>query len=360
MTILGTRPEMIRLSLIIRRLDQLADQHVLVHTGQNYDWSLRDLFFQEMKIRTPDYRIHLPSDAFGKQVGSMFAQLDDILRQVAPDRVLVLGDTNSALAAVMAARMGIPTYHMEAGNRCFDTRVPEEVNRKIIDSIATFNLPYTQTSRENLLREGLPPHRIWMSGNPIFEVLQHFANQIESSDALGRLQLESQQYILVTAHRAENVDDPVRLKNIFKALQQISEWSHLPIVCSVHPRTRNRLQQFNLGVLDDRIKLCRPFGFFDFVKLQKNALCVVTDSGTVQEESCIYRVPAVTIRQSTERPETILCGSNTLSGLDPESIVACVKLAIQRDRTWKTPEGYDHPDVATKVTSFVLGGLYYV
>lgn len=360
MTILGTRPEMIRLSLVIRKLDVLADKHVLVHTGQNYDWSLSDLFFQEMNIRAPDYKIQIRSDTFGKQVGAMFAQLEDVIHQESPERILVLGDTNSALAAVLAARMGIPTYHMEAGNRCFDSRVPEEVNRKIIDAVSTFNLPYTNTSRENLLREGLLAHRIWVSGNPIYEVLQHYANPVDESDVLQRLRLPPSEYILVTAHRAENVDDPVRLQGIFTALHLLAERWKMPIVCSVHPRTRSRLLQHHVTVTDSRIQLSQPFGFFDFVKLEKHAACVLTDSGTVQEECCIFHVPAVTIRQSTERPETIICGSNVLSGLEPKNIVACVNLAMHRDRTWPIPDGYGDLNVSAKVTSFVLGGLSYV
>jgi UDP-N-acetylglucosamine 2-epimerase (non-hydrolysing) len=360
MTILGTRPEIIRLSLVIRKLDLFATRHILVHTGQNYDRSLSDLFFEQMGIRQPDYKIQMGSHSFGQQVGNMFSEVEKLMTKEKPDRILVLGDTNSALCAVLGERMGIPVYHMEAGNRCYDSTVPEEINRKVIDAIASYNLPYTPTARENLLREGISPQRIWISGNPIFEVLQYYKQDIDQSDILQKMGLQKEKYILVTAHRAENVDNETRLRNIMEGLQLIAKHLQYPIICSVHPRTKDRLNKFGVAIHHQLIQLCEPFGFFDFIQLQKYALCVVTDSGTVQEESCIFGVPAVTIRQSTERPETMICGSNTVSGLEPNRIAACVNLMIHTRHSWICPEGYEDPNVSTKIVNFLLGGLSYV
>ncbi|MFT9846147.1 non-hydrolyzing UDP-N-acetylglucosamine 2-epimerase [Aneurinibacillus sp. REN35] len=360
MTILGTRPEIIRLSLLIQKLDTLAGRHILVHTGQNYDRSLSDLFFDEMKIRKPDHHIQLAGHSFGTQVAGMFGEVERLLQQEKPDRLLVLGDTNSALCAVIGERMGIPVYHMEAGNRCYDTTVPEEINRKIIDSVASYNLPYTKLSRENLLREGAVPTRIWVSGNPIYEVMEHYKSEIDGRDVLTRLGLSKGDYVVVTAHRAENVDREERLRSIMDGLRRTAEQLSLPVLCSVHPRTRSRLASFGMNAIHPSVRLCEPFGFFDFVHLQKHARCVITDSGTVQEESCLLGVPAVTIRRSTERPETILCGSNILSGLDAANIAHCVETMIHSRHTWEAPEGYRDPHVSTKVAQFVLGGLHYV
>lgn len=360
MTILGTRPEIIRLSLVIEKLDKLAGEHIVVHTGQNYDRSLSDVFFEEMNIRKPDYHIHLGSHSFGRQVGMIFSEVEHIITTKKPDGILVLGDTNSSLCAILGERMGIPVYHMEAGNRCFDPLVPEEMNRKIIDSISSFNLPYTKTSRENLLNEGIHPSRIWVSGNPIYEVLQHYQEHVNKSEILKNMNLQCGKYILVTAHRAENVDNENRLRHIMQGLQLVAKEHNFPIICSIHPRTKDRLSRFGIVVNESLIQLCSPFGFFDFVHLQKKAACVVTDSGTVQEESCIFGVPSVTIRQSTERPETILCGSNIIAGTDSQRIADCVRLMLNVNHSWKVPEGYDDPIVSAKIANFILGGLSYV
>lgn len=360
MTILGTRPEIIRLSLVIEKLDRLATRHILVHTGQNYDYALSEVFFQQLGIRKPDCQIDLQSSSFGHQVGTMFMEVEKLIAREEPDRLLVLGDTNSALCALLGERLGVPVFHMEAGNRCYDWEVPEEINRRVIDHASSYNLPYTPIARENLLREGISPQRIWVSGNPIFEVLQHYRPQINHSTILKDLGLEQKRYILVTAHRAENVDNEVRLRNIVSGLNLIAEETQLPIVCSIHPRTRDRLKAFQLDSPHPLIRFLDPFGFFAFVKLQSQARCVITDSGTVQEESCIMGIPAVTIRQSTERPETVLCGSNTVSGLVPERIAACVRLMMEGNRTWTCPEGYLDVDVSSKVVNFVLGGIHHV
>lgn len=360
MTVLGTRPEIIRLSLVIAKLDLLADSHILVHSGQNYDRSLSDVFFEEMGIRPPDVHIRLHAQTIGEQIAQMFVEVEKVILREKPDRMLVLGDTNSALTALIGERHGIPVYHMEAGNRCYDTRVPEEINRKAIDAISTCNMPYTPGARENLLRDGVPAQRIWLTGNPIYEVMEHYKQQALASRILEELNLEAKGYILVTTHRAENVDREVRLRQIIDGLQLVAEDTGLPVICSTHPRTKDRLEKLGIAASNPLIRFLTPFGFFDFLKLQQDAACVITDSGTVQEESCILGVPAVTIRQSTERPETLLCGSNLLSGLEPQRIAACVKLMMQSKLNWTLPEGYLDPHVSSKVVNIVLGGQSYV
>ncbi|MCR2804445.1 non-hydrolyzing UDP-N-acetylglucosamine 2-epimerase [Paenibacillus soyae] len=360
MTIIGTRPEIIRLSRIIPKLDQLASKHVLVHTGQNKQPFLNDIFFSQLQLRQPDYRIDLPSFSFGGQIGSLFPEVESIIRQEQPDRVLILGDTNSALCALLSERIGVPVYHMEAGNRCFDPRVPEEMNRKVIDTVSSFNLPYTRGARDNLLKEGIPSTRIWVSGNPIYEVIEHYKKPIEASDILNHLQLVSNNYILVTAHRAENVDHESTLRSIMDGLHRVADELQIPVICSVHPRTKTKLDAFGVAIANPLIRLYEPFGFFEFVKLQANARCVVTDSGTVQEESCILGVPSVIIRRSTERPETVLCGSSVVSGIESDRIADCVKLMSAGRKAWVSPEGYLDPDVSVKVVNMVLGGLHHV
>ncbi|MEK3883313.1 non-hydrolyzing UDP-N-acetylglucosamine 2-epimerase [Paenibacillus sp. PL2-23] len=360
MTIIGTRPEIIRLSRIIPKLDQLAQKHVLVHTGQNKQPYLNDIFFSQLGLRQPDYRIDLPSLSFGGQLGTLFPEMEGMIRSEQPDRVLILGDTNSALCAVLSERMGVPVFHMEAGNRCFDPRVPEEMNRKIIDTASSFNLPYTRGARDNLLKEGISPTRIWVSGNPIYEVIEHYKKQIDRSDILEQLSLSASHYILVTAHRAENVDNEPTLRSIFDGLRQIADELQIPLICSVHPRTKAKLDAFGITADSPLIRLFEPFGFFEFIKLQANARCVITDSGTVQEESCILGVPAVIIRRSTERPETVLCGSSVVSGVESRRIAECVKLMTAGRKSWSYPEGYIDPNVSTKIVNMVLGGLHHV
>lgn len=355
MTILGTRPEIIRLSRIIKKLDECTE-HTLVHTGQNYLTCLNDIFFDELEVRKPDFYLDAKAGTMGGQIAIIFEEIEKLLSRLMPDRVLILGDTNSGLAAVVAERMGIPVYHMEAGNRCFDTRVPEEINRRVIDSVSSYALPYTQASRENLLKEGIHKSRIYVSGNPIYEVLGHYSEKIDERGILDELGVAAGKFFLVTAHRAENVDDRQRLLQIMEGLRLVEEKYRLPVICSVHPRTRSRLEQFGLGEKGGNIRLMEPFGFFDFIKLEKNALCVLTDSGTVQEECCIFKVPAVTVRDTTERPETIQCGSNILSGVDAGRIVQCTEVMMSGSRDWNCPEGYVDGAVSDKVVKYILGG----
>ncbi|MGG6311757.1 non-hydrolyzing UDP-N-acetylglucosamine 2-epimerase [Paenibacillus macerans] len=356
MTILGTRPEIIRLSLIIPLLDRWADKHVLVHTGQNFTASLSDVFFQELGVRQPDYVFQDHQMTLGGQLSAMFAQMERILDQERPDRVLLLGDTNSALCAVLAERLGYPVIHMEAGNRCFDLEVPEEKNRKVIDAVSTINMPYTQQSKNHLLAEGVPSRRIVLTGNPIYEVMKHYERQIDASDILQRLGLREGDYYLVTAHRAENVDRPRSLHEIMEGLNRVAAASSRRLICSIHPRTKSRIERDLKLKMNPLVEFHEPFGFFDFVKLEKHALCALTDSGTVQEECCIMRVPTVTIRRTTERPETIDCGSNVVSGIDAGAIAGAAEMMAGMERTWPCPDGYLEEKVSQKVVKFVLGG----
>jgi UDP-N-acetylglucosamine 2-epimerase (non-hydrolysing) len=354
LTIFGTRPEIIRLSLVMRILDQHCD-HVTVHTGQNYHESLSDIFIRDLGVRTPDVHLGIRANSFGEQAGQILSLADSVLAEQKPDKVLILGDTNSALSAIVAARRGIPVFHMEAGNRCFDDRVPEEINRRIIDHASTILLPYTERSRENLTAEGIERERIYVTGNPINEVLTSFGDKIDGSKALENSELRPSEYFLVTLHRAENVDIPERLADIFRAFELIASRFDKEILVSVHPRTAARIEEYGLKPASARIRLLEPLGFFDFVKLEKNALAVLTDSGTVQEECAIFRVPNVTIRDVTERPETIECGSNILSGADPDSILRAVELAVAEPSDWTPPREYGAQNVAQVVSKILLG-----
>ena len=354
MTIFGTRPEIIRLSIVMKVLDQHCD-HVSVHTGQNYAESLSDIFIRELQVRPPTVHLGIRSSSFGEQAGQILSKVDEVLEAEKPDRVLILGDTNSALSAIAAARRGIPVFHMEAGNRCFDDRVPEEINRRIIDHSSTILMPYTERSRENLLGEGVDSGRIYVTGNPINEVLTNFSALIESSAALASFAVQPFEYFLVTLHRAENTGRRERLANIFEGLSQISSKFGKKVLVSVHPRTAERLREFEVTVDSERILLLEPLGFFDFVKLEKNALAVLTDSGTVQEECSIFKVPNITLRDVTERPETVECGSNVLSGADPDSIVRTTTLALAQPANWSPPPEYLVKNVSQTVCKIVLG-----
>jgi UDP-N-acetylglucosamine 2-epimerase (non-hydrolysing) len=355
MTVLGTRPEIIRLSRVIEKLDRLAASHVLVHTGQNFDSSLSDLFFEELGVRHPDHYLAARGDTFGEQIGRIISLSERVLREEQPDRLLILGDTNSALCSIVAKRLGIPIYHMEAGNRCYDDRVPEEVNRRIVDHSSDVLMPYTERSRANLLREGIEGRRIFVTGNPILEVIEHYGKQIEESDVLGRLSLEPSGYFLVTMHRAENVDDECRLRSLIEALELLRRDYKLPIVCSTHPRTRALMERFQIDPrADEQIRFLPPFGLFDFVALERNALCVLSDSGTVQEECCIFRVANVTIRDVTERPETLECGSNMLSGVAAANVLRCVRTVLDQKAEWVVPSEYLARTVSSTVVKIVL------
>ena len=349
LTILGTRPEIIRLSCIIPKLDA-ACEHYVLHTGQNYDNNLSELFFQELELRKPNKIIDSKSQSFGEQLGKIFIGVEQAINEFNPTKVLVLGDTNSGLSAFIVERFNIPVYHMEAGNRCNDLKVPEEKNRKVIDAISTYNLPYTELSRQNLLREGVPNNKIAVTGNPIKEVINKYQNKISQSSILAKLNLQPKDYVIVTAHRAENVDDDIRLKSIFAALQEIAK--EYKVVFSCHPRTRDKIQKFNVNT--DNIIVSEPFGFFDFVNLEQNCFMAISDSGTVQEEMCLFKIPTVTIRDTTERPETVWCGSNVISGLDKTNIIACFNRMKLSNRNWEIPVEYDRDNVSDVVVNILL------
>ncbi len=353
MTVLGTRPEIIRLSRVIPMLDKYAE-HTLVHTGQNYDPSLSDVFFKELGVRLPDAHLGVQAGGFGEQIGQILTRIESLFAEHRPERLLVLGDTNSGLVSIVAKRLGIQVFHMEAGNRCHDDRVPEEVNRRIIDHTSTVLMPYTHRSKENLLAEGIARHRIFVTGNPIKEVLDHYAPQIEASNALDRLGLEKGEFFLVTMHRAENVDDPSRLSDLMAALELLERSYGKRVVCSIHPRTRSKLADLGYTA-PSGIEMVEPLGFFDFVRLEQAAFCLVSDSGTVQEEACIFGIPNVTIREVTERPETIEAGSNILAGIEPRDVLAAVELVTNESRSWDPPAEYLASGVAATVVRILLG-----
>ena len=353
MTVMGTRPEIIRLSRTIPLLDQVCE-HVLVHTGQNFSDNLSRVFFDELRVREPDVFMGVDTSSFGRQLATLFEGFEALLDEHRPDRVLILGDTNSALVAFNCKRRGIPVYHMEAGNRCYDDRVPEEVNRRVIDHCSSVLLPYTERSAENLVREGIERHRIFVTGNPIFEVLQAFDADIEASDALGAHGLDARGYLLATMHRAENVDDEAVFARLCRVLGAVADLYGMPLVLSVHPRIQSRLRPDSFG--SDRVRAVDAMPFFEFVKLQKNAALVLSDSGTVQEECAIFRVPVITIRDTTERPETVEAGSNVISSTRPGDILAAARfLHAQGTRgRWEPPAGYLEPNVADKVVRILL------
>jgi UDP-N-acetylglucosamine 2-epimerase (non-hydrolysing) len=350
-TIFGTRPEIIRLSRIIGRLDRLCS-HILIHTGQNSDPQLSDVFFRELGVRAPDKHLGIANTAFASQVAEILVRVAEVLAAERPDRLLILGDTNSGLSAIVAARLGIPVFHMEAGNRCFDDRVPEEVNRRIIDHCSTVLMPYTHRSKENLLREGIERDRVFVIGNPIYEVLTAHEQQIAKSNILARMELTEKKYFAATFHRAENVDPPDRLRQLVDGLDAVVERHELPMIVSLHPRTRDRMQR--LGLQPKRLHLLEPLGFFDFVSLERSARAVLSDSGTVQEECAISLVPNVTIRDVTERPETIECGSNILSGGSRDDILRAVDVALALSPRWTAPPEYTMTDVSSTVTKILL------
>jgi len=354
LTFFGTRPEIIRLSLIIKRLDTLSD-HTLVHTGQNFHENLSDVFFRELSIREPDHNLEVKGESLGEQLGILLSKSEKIISDINPDRILLLGDTNSALVSILAARRGIPVFHMEAGNRCYDDRVPEEINRRIIDHSSTVLLPYTERSKENLVREGIERERIFVTGNPIFEVLEAYREGIDSSAVHDQSKISHGEYFLATIHRAENVDNKDVLKAIFGAFEKIADDYAKPVLVSVHPRTASKLSNFGISVKSKLVRLIDAMPFFDFVKLEKHAFIVLTDSGTVQEECSIFRVPNVTVRNVTERPETVECGSNIIGGTNSDSISLAVKIAQSHKGTWEPPAGYQKLNVAETVCNILLG-----
>jgi UDP-N-acetylglucosamine 2-epimerase (non-hydrolysing) len=354
LTVLGTRPEIIRLSRIIPRLDALGD-HVLVHTGQNHAANLSQVFFDELNLRAPDIHMGVDTSGFGRQLATLFEGFEEVLDRVRPKRVLLLGDTNSALVAFNCKRRQIPVYHMEAGNRCHDDRVPEEVNRRVIDHCSSVLLPYTHRSADNLVKEGIDRQRIFVTGNPIREVVLHHQREVDESSALERYGFHSGGYLLATLHRAENVDSPPVFAQLCRALEEVAELYGMPLLLSVHPRVEAALARTSFAGV--RVRAAAAMPFFDFVRLEQNAALVLTDSGTVQEECAIFGVPVLTVRDTTERPETVEAGSNIVTSTDPARILAAARFLRECGATgaWTPPPEYMALNVAETVVRIILG-----
>lgn len=388
LTIVGTRPEIIRLSRTMALLDQHLNQ-IIVHTGQNYDYELNEIFWEQLELRKPDHFLNVDTTSLGSAVGDIIKKTEEVLKLEKPDALLVLGDTNSCLAAYMAKRMHIPVFHMEAGNRSYDFNVPEEINRRVIDHIADFNLVYTEHARRHLLSEGLPHRRIYLTGSPMKEVLDYYKPKIEASDVLKRLsaissqlsavsyQLSAKSYFVVSVHREENVDNPENLQKILLILNQLAENYNLPVIVSTHPRTRKRLEtlgtentnqtkpehnsqisKFPDFQINPLINFLKPFGFLDYVHLQMNALCTISDSGTISEESSILNFPAISLRQSMERPEAQDTGSIILTGFEPDRVLAAIHLCIEQSKAGiptEVPADYAITNTSWRVLKLIMG-----
>ncbi|TRZ89621.1 MAG: UDP-N-acetylglucosamine 2-epimerase (non-hydrolyzing) [Methanosarcinales archaeon] len=363
LTIVGTRPEIIKLSRVIHQLD-MHTEHVLVHTGQNYDYELNEIFFQQLEIRKPDHFLNAAGETAAQTIGNVIAKADEVFASTQPDAILLLGDTNSCLAAYPAKRRKIPIFHMEAGNRCFDQRVPEEINRKIIDHISDINLPYTEHARRYLLAEGLKPETVIKTGSPMKEVIAHYRPQIDASDILEKLNLEPDRYFVVSAHREENIDSEINFSDLVDTLKAIAEKYDLPVIVSTHPRTRKRMESVGLGDFDHRIHFLKPLGFLDYVKLQMKAFCTVSDSGTITEESSILNFPAVTIRQAHERPEGMDEGTLIMCGLKKERVLEAIDVVrshfAEGARPFRIVQDYDVENVSKKVLRIILSYTDYV
>ncbi|MCW5603808.1 MAG: UDP-N-acetylglucosamine 2-epimerase (non-hydrolyzing) [Burkholderiales bacterium] len=363
MTIVGTRPEIIKLSRVIAELDRRV-RHVLVHTGQNYDYELNSIFFDELDIRKPDYFLDAAKGTPADTIGNIIGKADAVLAKEAPDALLLLGDTNSCLAAIAAKRRKVPIFHMEAGNRCFDERVPEEVNRRIVDHISDINLPYTEHARRYLLREGIRPETVIKTGSPMYEVLSYYEAKIAASNALKRLKLEPRDYFLVSAHREENIDSPRNLADLLASLAAIVKKYRRRVIVSTHPRTRKRLAELGRKALPAKVEFLKPLGFPDYVKLQQHAACVLSDSGTLTEESSILAFPAVMIREAHERPEGMDEGTLVMSGLAPERVCAAIDATIAHyaadPRPFRLASDYAVDNVSRKVARIILSYTDYV
>lgn len=357
MTILGTRPEVIRLARVMALLDA-ETEHVLVHTGQNSDFELNDVFFRDLNVRAPKYFLGISRASLGQILGQVLIKTEEVLQQERPDAVLILGDTNSAFGAVIARRMKIPVYHMEAGNRCFDFNVPEELNRRVVDHVSDFNLVYTEHARRNLLSEGIHPRRIYLTGSPMREVLEYARPGIEASGILKELKLTPEGYFLVSLHRAENVDIPRHLRALVETLNELCRSYQLPVIVSTHPRTRDKLEKLGQCDLEPGVQFLKPFGYHDYVHLQMHARCTLSDSGTISEESAILGFPAVTIRNAIERPEAMDTGHIVLTGLNQDIILNAVRLVIansEATREHQIPAEYSVTNTSFRVVKLILG-----
>lgn len=364
MTIVGTRPEIIRLSHVMKALEQSDSiEHILVHTGQNYDYELNQVFFDDFGLRKPDDFLDSAGETALSTIGNVLIKIEEVLKKHTPEALLVLGDTNSCFAALAAKKMKIPVFHMEAGNRCFDQRVPEEINRKVVDHISDINITYSTIARNYLLQENFPPERIIKVGSPMKEVLMGNIDNIEKSDVLSKLSLENQKYMLVSTHRAENVDETSKLEGFLKVLNELCEKYNMPIIVSTHPRTKKRMESLDVK-MDSNIKFLKPFGFFDYVKLQKEAFVTLSDSGTISEESSILNFPAVNLREAHERPEAMEEASVMMTGYNPDRIFQAIELLAQQkrgeERTLRPVYDYSVDNVSEKVVRIIISYVDYI
>lgn len=362
MTIVGTRPELIKMSRVIAEFDQHT-QHILVHTGQNFDYELNQVFFDELGIRKPDYFLEAVGHNAAQTIARVIEKADVVFEKEQPDALLLYGDTNSCLSVISAKRRKIPVFHMEAGNRCFDQRVPEELNRKVLDHLSDINLVLTEHARRYLLAEGIPADRIIKSGSHMQEVLNHFMPKIQQSDILSKLELKTQRYFLVSAHREENVDTPANLQDLLDTLLALVKKHNMPVIVSTHPRTRQRLEKLGIEGLDSRIQFLKPFGFFDYIKLQMEAFCILSDSGTITEEASLLNLPAVTIRNAHERPEGMDYGTLIMSGLKFERVLDAVRIVtsqVQEGAIRRVVPDYEGGLVSQKILRVVLSYTEFV
>lgn len=363
MTILGTRPELIKMSRVIAEFDQHT-KHILVHTGQNYDYELNQLFFEDLSIRKPDYFLEAVGDNVAQTIARVIEKSDSVMEKENPDAVMFYGDTNSCLAVIAAKRRKIPVFHMEAGNRCFDQRVPEELNRKVLDHLSDINLVLTEHARRYLIAEGIRPETIIKTGSHMREVLDYYMPKIEQSAVMQRMGLESNKFFLVSAHREENIDSPENMQHMVETLNVLSETYNCPVIVSTHPRTQKRLDSMTLGQLNPHIQFLKPFGFCDYIKLQMESLCVVSDSGTISEEGSLLNLPAITIRNAHERPEGMDVGTLIMSGLEKEHVLDAVRVIIaQHDKTkrvMRRVEDYEGGPVSKQMLRVVLSYVDYV
>jgi UDP-N-acetylglucosamine 2-epimerase len=363
MTIVGTRPELIKMSRVIAEFDKHT-QHILVHTGQNYDYELNQLFFDDLGIRTPDYFLEAVGDNAAQTIARVIEKSDEVMEVEQPDAIMLYGDTNSCLAVIAAKRRKIPVFHMEAGNRCFDQRVPEELNRKVLDHLSDINLVLTEHARRYLIAEGVRPETIIKTGSHMDEVLSHYMQKIQASDVLERMSLKSGKFFIVSAHREENVDTPDNLRDLMETLNSLANTYDLPIIISTHPRTQKRLDSLSLTSVDPRIQFLKPFGFCDYIKLQMEAMCVISDSGTITEESSLLNLPAITIRNAHERPEGMDVGTLIMAGLKKNPVLDAVRVVVsQHDREARTMEpvrDYEAKSVSKQILRIVMSYTDYI
>ena len=362
MTIVGTRPELIKLSLVIKELDKHTD-HILVHTGQNYDYELNQIFFKDLEIRKPNYYLNVAEENLAKTIAKIIEKSDEVMEIEKPEAILIYGDTNSCLSVIPAKRRKIPIFHMEAGNRCFDQRVPEELNRKIIDHLSDINMVLTEHARRYLIREGIKPETIIKVGSSLVEIFEHFKSKIQNSNILNELGLKEKDYIVISLHREENVDNPRNFNNFLKSLSDIQKYYDKKIIISTHPRTRKKIEQNATFFKDDNIYFLKPFGFFDYVKLETNSFCVLSDSGTITEEASILKFPAVTLRQAHERPEGMDEGTLIMTEINSDSIINAINIVTNQSKEGfelKTVSDYESKNVSQKVVRIIVSYIEYV